>query len=663
MMSMFSKILIANRGEIACRVIGTCRKLGIKTVAIYSDADRLSRHVEMADEAIHIGASPVMESYLKADRIIQAALATGAVAIHPGFGFLSENPEFVEAVEAAGLVFIGPSAASMRAMGLKDAAKALMEKSGVPVVPGYHGERQDTDFLAEQADIIGYPVLIKARAGGGGKGMRKVDDPNTFATALESAKREGQSSFGDGRVLIEKFIPNPRHIEVQVFGDSHGNIIHLFERDCSLQRRHQKVIEEAPAPGISDEMRAAMTGAAVKAARTISYEGAGTIEFIVDGTALRPDGFWFMEMNTRLQVEHPVTELITGHDLVEWQIRVASGGKLPKTQEQQTIDGHAFEARIYAEDPTNGFLPETGKLETLIFPENVRIETGVRVGDEITPFYDPMIAKIITHGENRAQALSTLRLALEKTRILGCVTNVGFLAALSAHEGFLDGQVDTGLIARDMAQLIADQNPPPAHIIAASLSAFGALDPMDHDTVSAKLGAWQLWGAPSRPVTLLEGDAEIDIRITRTSNDAYDVAFGDVSHPVRLVSVKNKTSIRLDLEGHMITVEVIRQADVIVVSSRAHTHCFKIKTGETTGESTEGASNQVLAPMPGIITACPASVGASVSRGDRLIVMEAMKMEHALEAPMDGVIVEISASAGMQVEKGAVLVVLGEINE
>ncbi|TIU38833.1 MAG: ATP-grasp domain-containing protein, partial [Mesorhizobium sp.] len=408
---MFAKILIANRGEIACRVIRTARKMGVRTVAVYSDADARSLHVEMADEAVHIGPSPVGESYLRGDKIIAAALATGAQAIHPGYGFLSENPDFVDQVVAAGLIFIGPSAASIRAMGLKDAAKRLMEKAGVPVVPGYHGEAQEIVLLASKAREIGYPVLIKARAGGGGKGMRRVEHPDEFSEALSSARREAKAAFGDDRVLVEKYVDKPRHIEVQVFGDNFGNVVHLYERDCSAQRRHQKVIEESPAPGMTEALRKAMTDAAVKAAKAINYSGAGTIEFIVDASqGLKADRFWFMEMNTRLQVEHPVTEMVTGTDLVEWQLRVASGEKLPKTQSEIALVGHAFEARIYAEDATKGFLPATGTLHHLKFPDaasecaTMRIETGVRAGDAISPYYDPMIAKLVVHATDRQGA-------------------------------------------------------------------------------------------------------------------------------------------------------------------------------------------------------------------------------------------------------------------
>ncbi|MEM7289987.1 MAG: biotin carboxylase N-terminal domain-containing protein, partial [Pseudomonadota bacterium] len=428
---MPKKLLIANRGEIACRIMETAHEMGVETVAVFSDADVNAQHRLIADEAVHIGQAVASESYLRGDKIIQAALDTGADAIHPGYGFLSENSVFVEAVEKAGLTFVGPSAEAIRAMGLKDAAKKLMQEAGVPVVPGYHGDMQDPGFLAAKANEIGYPVLIKARAGGGGKGMRKVDEPKEFAAALQGAQREGEASFGDGHVLIEKYVTAPRHIEVQVFGDNHGNVVHLFERDCSLQRRHQKVIEEAPAPGMSEEMRTAMGEAAIKAAQAINYSGAGTIEFIVDGSnGLHPDRFWFMEMNTRLQVEHPITEAITGIDLVEWQLRIADDEYLPKFQDELSINGHAFEARLYAEDVPKGFLPATGTLEYLEFSDAARNDSGVAEGDTISPYYDPMIAKVITHAETRKEALEELESALGETRIAGTVTNVAFLRAL-----------------------------------------------------------------------------------------------------------------------------------------------------------------------------------------------------------------------------------------
>ena len=462
MVVKIDKLLIANRGEIACRIIRSCRAEGIATVAVYSDADAGALHVKMADEAVRLGPPPVSESYLKGGAIIDAAKATGADAIHPGYGFLSENPEFVEAVAAAGLIFVGPSAAAIRAMGLKDKAKALMEAAGVPVVPGYHGAEQDTAFLAEEAAKIGFPVLIKARAGGGGKGMRLVERAEEFAEALESAAREAEASFGDPACLIEKYIQSPRHIEVQVFGDAHGNVVHLFERDCSLQRRHQKVIEEAPAPGMTEDLRAAMGAAAVAAAKAVDYRGAGTVEFIVDGAAFPdPQAFWFMEMNTRLQVEHPVTEAVTGLDLVALQLAVARGEALPFVQEDLTLTGHAFEARLYAEDPAAGFLPATGRLERLRFGAGARIDTGVTEGDVITPYYDPMISKVITHGADRASALRALARALETTRISGVETNRDVLIRLARDEDFAAGRVDTGLIARRGAALV-DPVPPEA---------------------------------------------------------------------------------------------------------------------------------------------------------------------------------------------------------
>ncbi|WP_289080996.1 biotin carboxylase N-terminal domain-containing protein [uncultured Sulfitobacter sp.] len=476
---MFDTILIANRGEIACRVMETAQAMGVRCVAVYSDADRAAKHVAMADTAVHIGGSAPADSYLRGEVIIQAALDTGAQAIHPGYGFLSENPDFVDAVEAAGLVFIGPSAKAIRAMGLKDAAKALMVEAGVPVVPGYHGADQDDALLAAEADKIGYPVLIKAVAGGGGKGMRLVEAADGFQAALESARSEAKTAFGNADVLVEKFVTKPRHIEVQVFGDG-KKAVHLFERDCSLQRRHQKVIEEAPAPGMTPEMREAMGQAAVTAAEAIGYAGAGTIEFIVDGSGgLQTDGFFFMEMNTRLQVEHPVTEAITGVDLVAWQLRVAAGEGLPLRQDELSIHGHAFEARLYAEDVPKGFLPATGTLTHLQFTPACRADSGVRAGDTISPFYDPMIAKVIVHGDTREIALSRLRAALTGCEVAGTVTNLAFLGALAAHEGFAAGDVDTGLIARDIDDLTQAPEVEPRHAALAGMAALSLLDPAE----------------------------------------------------------------------------------------------------------------------------------------------------------------------------------------
>lgn len=640
---MFDKILIANRGEIACRVIRTARRMGIATVAVYSDADSRSLHVELADEAVHIGPSPVSESYLVADRIIEAAKATGAQAIHPGYGFLSENPAFVEAVEAAGLVFIGPSAASIRAMGLKDAAKRLMEKAGVPVVPGYHGEGQEIVILASKAREIGYPVLIKARAGGGGKGMRKVDDPDAFPEALAAAKREAKAAFGDDRVLVEKYVEKPRHIEVQVFGDNHGNVVHLFERDCSAQRRHQKVIEEAPAPGMTPEMRAAMTDAAVKAAQAIDYSGAGTIEFIVDASqGLRPDRFWFMEMNTRLQVEHPVTEMVTGIDLVEWQLRVASGERLPRLQDDISLSGHAFEARLYAEDAAKGFLPAIGTLHHLRFPPasaSLRMETGVREGDAISPFYDPMIAKLVVHGPDRAAALEALVDALAGTEIAGSVVNTAFLAALAQDEDFAAGDVDTGLIERRQGELTASQTPTTGHLAAAVVAAAEvATDPQAADPWTA-LAGYAHFHAPVRQVRLSHEGNEIAARLAVAANGNAAVTIDGTTTMQPLSSARHAAR----WPGH------------VTVFAGAASHTFAVADPFAQAEAAAAGGDALRAPMPGLVKVVRAAAGDAVVKGQPLLVLEAMKMEHTIAAPHDGVIEEIAAE-GAQVTDGTVLV-------
>ena len=634
---MFSKILIANRGEIACRVMDTCRRLGVGTVAVYSDADRGARHVSMADEAVHIGGPAPKDSYLRGDAIIRAALDTGAQAIHPGYGFLSENPDFVDAVTAAGLVFIGPSADAIRAMGLKDAAKALMEQAGVPVVPGYHGENQDPAFLADQADRIGYPVLIKAVAGGGGKGMRKVDAPADFAAALASAQGEAQTAFGNPAVLIEKYITAPRHIEVQVFGDG-TNAVHLFERDCSLQRRHQKVIEEAPAPGMTPEVRAAMGAAAVRAAEAIGYAGAGTIEFIVDGSnGLRPDGFWFMEMNTRLQVEHPVTEAITGVDLVEWQLRVASGEPLPKRQDELTITGHAFEARLYAEDVPAGFLPATGRLAHLKFADNARNETGVRQGDSISPWYDPMIAKIITFGPTRAIALRALETALVDTEVAGTVTNIDFLIALTRHEGFRKGEVDTGLIARDLDRLLDQAEPSPETRALAALGVAGLHDPEVRGGVT-------LWSPLRRTVTWEGGEGVVEVLGPGTARVTLEGTAHDVLWQGERWWV-NGSPRRSRIVTHPAGVSVFGGRSLTLVPQDPLD-----RQTEATG------SGLTLSPMPGLVKAVFVSAGQQVAAGDRLAVLEAMKMEHTLTAARDGTVAEVLAEPGAQVEAGAPLI-------
>ena len=638
---MFQKILIANRGEIACRVIDTARKLGVRTVAVYSEADRGARHVAMADEAVPIGGPAPRDSYLRGDAIIQAARETGAQAIHPGYGFLSENPDFVDAVTAAGLAFIGPSADAIRKMGLKDAAKALMAEAGVPVVPGYHGENQDAAHLADQADRIGYPVLIKAVAGGGGKGMRLVEHARDFPAALQSAQGEAATAFGNPAVLIEKYIQQPRHIEVQVFGDG-SRALHLFERDCSLQRRHQKVIEEAPAPGMTPEMRAAMGAAAARAAEAIGYAGAGTVEFIVDGSqGLRPDGFWFMEMNTRLQVEHPVTELITGVDLVEWQLRVASGEPLPARQEDLTITGHAFEARLYAEDVSAGFLPATGTLAHLRFPDHARIETGVRPGDTISPWYDPMIAKIVTHGATRAIALRALESALVDTEVAGSVTNVDFLIALTRHEGFGKGEVDTGLIARDLQALVAAAEPDPRAKALAVLGLAGLDDPMLR-------GGITLWQPLRRTIAWEGGEAVLEVLGPGAARVTLDGSTHEIGYEGG----------RWWVDGSPRRSRIVNHAAGTSVFGGRSLTLAPLDPLARGGE--EAGGGMTLSPMPGLVKAIFVEPGQEVAAGEPLAILEAMKMEHTLTAARDGRVAEVFAQAGDQVEAGAALIRLEE---
>lgn len=655
---MFRKILIANRGEIAVRVIRTARQMGIAAVAVYSDADRDALHVAMADEAIRIGPADAAKSYLDIAAVIEAAKATGAEAVHPGYGFLSENPDFVEAVEAAGLVFIGPSASAIRAMGLKDAAKALMEKAGVPVVPGYHGERQDAAYLAGEADAIGYPVLIKARAGGGGKGMRRVDRPADFAAALESARREGESAFGDGRVLVEKYMAKPRHIEVQVFGDSHGNVVHLFERDCSLQRRHQKVIEEAPAPGMTAEMRAVMGQAAVRAAAAIGYSGAGTVEFIADVSGgLRQDRFFFMEMNTRLQVEHPVTEAITGLDLVEWQLRTAAGEPLPKRQDELAINGWAFEARLYAENPARDFLPATGRLSVFDLPEGARIDSGVRAGDVITPYYDPMIAKVITHGRDRVEALAKLEAALARCSVGGVITNAGFLARLCRLPAFAAGDVDTGLIGRAGDGLLAEPDASEGTFALAALSALGFLaapadpDPWGH------LRSFRLWGEAAQTVFLDHDGTEHALRVTACGKGLYRVTHDGMATEVHVQSCDGR-SVRADFDDRVLPAQVHRDGRDIHVFFGGHSHSFSIaEEADHHGEAAAGG-DRLSAPMPGLVRIVSAQPGVRVAKGDALVTMEAMKMELVLAAPRDGVVAAVPVAVGDQVAEGALLLSL-----
>ncbi|WP_299549794.1 biotin carboxylase N-terminal domain-containing protein [uncultured Tateyamaria sp.] len=638
---MFDTILIANRGEIACRVIETAQTMGLSCVAVYSEADASAKHVQMADVAMPIGGAAPADSYLKGDAIIQAALNTGAQAIHPGYGFLSENPDFVEAVEAAGLTFIGPSAPAIRAMGLKDAAKALMVEAGVPVVPGYHGADQSDDLLASEADKMGYPVLIKAVAGGGGKGMRLVDEAGGFADALASARSEAQTAFGNPDVLVEKFVTQPRHIEVQVFGDG-IHAVHLFERDCSLQRRHQKVIEEAPAPGMTEEMRATMGAAAVRAAEAIGYKGAGTVEFIVDGSGpLRSDGFFFMEMNTRLQVEHPVTEAITGVDLVEWQLRVAAGEPLPAAQDELSISGHAFEARLYAEDVPAGFLPATGTLTHLSFPQMARADSGVRAGDEISPHYDPMIAKVIVHGPTRDVALKRLSQALSQTEVAGTVTNLAFLGALAGHAGFAAGEVDTGLIARDIDALTRRIEALPRHTIAAAMTVSGLNE-------AAPDAGFALWQPLCRSVPLMRGEHVLECRVEVLGTDVQRWYLDETD------VLAERRQGQWIIAGHL--APDVHVAGGVATVFDDYGISFRVVDPLNVDAKATGDGNLVEAPMPGLVKAVFAMPGAIVAEGDRLAILEAMKMEHALLAARDGTVAEVLAAEGDQVVAGAALV-------
>ncbi|PXW74394.1 3-methylcrotonyl-CoA carboxylase alpha subunit [Blastomonas natatoria] len=623
---MLKSLLIANRGEIACRIIRTARALGIRTVAVYSDADAKALHVRQADEAVHIGPSPARESYLVGEKIIAAAKQTGAEAIHPGYGFLSENAEFAQAVIDAGLIWVGPKPDSIRAMGLKDAAKKLMDAAGVPTTPGYLGEDQSPERLAAEAERIGYPVLIKAVAGGGGKGMRKVDDPAGFADALVSCKREAAASFSNDVVLLEKWIESPRHIEVQVFGDAHGNVVHLFERDCSLQRRHQKVIEEAPAPGMDEVTRAAVCGAAVRAAKAVDYQGAGTIEFIADGSeGLRADRIWFMEMNTRLQVEHPVTEEITGVDLVEWQLRVASGEPIPLKQEELSINGWAMEARLYAEDPAKGFLPSIGRLELLDFCGDARIDTGVEEGSDISPFYDPMIAKVVSHGESRQEAIDLLVGELESSAVWPVRTNLGFLASLLRDPQFRLAEIDTGLIERKQDSLT--QSPELSDRALSDALNWFVRDSTDFDQKAEPLLGFRLNGTPQREFQLAVNGELKTFQYSPTPKGQYfEHGFRDsIAHDAKFISIS----------GHLLEISLPR-ADG--------------------GGSHSAGSGSILSPMPGKVIAVDVTAGQSVTKGQKLLTLEAMKMEHSLVAPFDGVVAELNASEGAQVQVEALLV-------
>ena len=658
---MFKKILIANRGEIACRVAATARRMAIKTVAVYSDADASAKHVGFCDEAVYIGASAPKDSYLRWERIIEAAKATGSEAIHPGYGFLSENEEFAQACLDAGLVFIGPPASAIKAMGLKAESKQLMEKAGVPLVPGYHGADQDPALLQREADRIGYPVLIKASAGGGGKGMRAVERSEDFEAALASCKREAINSFGNDTVLVEKYAQRPRHIEIQVFGDMHGNYVYLFERDCSVQRRHQKVLEEAPAPGMTEAMRRQMGEAAVAAARAVSYVGAGTVEFIVEQRADGSMNFFFMEMNTRLQVEHPVTEAITGLDLVEWQLRVASGEPLLLAQDQLRINGHAIEARICAENPDNNFLPTTGTLRVYDKPVctafergTIRVDDGVRQGDTISPFYDSMVAKLIVHGQTREEALARMDEALSQTRIVGLSTNVQFLRYVVRSPSFSQANLDTALIPREAAVLF-NQEPVGLPLAAASAIAQTLLAEKASEGADpfSRRDGWQTHGVTQRPFEFEFRGESAKATLTYLHDGALRLTIGEMSGP--LVFSRSGEGIDIQFAGQRLTAAVFAQGEVDhVFTARGATQITAIDLLAHAGEShTEGG--RLTAPMPGKILSFSVKAGDLVKKGQPLAVMEAMKMEHTIAAPADGVVEELMYAPGDQVTEGSEL--------
>ncbi|OGB48624.1 MAG: 3-methylcrotonyl-CoA carboxylase [Burkholderiales bacterium RIFCSPLOWO2_12_FULL_65_40] len=665
---MFKKILIANRGEIACRVAATARRMGVKTVAVYSDADANAKHVAVCDEAVHIGGSAPKDSYLRWERIIEAAKQTGAQAIHPGYGFLSENEEFAQACQNAGLVFIGPPPSAIKDMGLKAESKQLMEKAGVPLVPGYHGANQDAALLQAEADRIGYPVLIKASAGGGGKGMRAVDKSEDFAAALASCKREAINSFGDDAVLIEKYVQRPRHIEIQVFGDTLGNYVYLFERDCSVQRRHQKVLEEAPAPGLSPEMRAQMGLAAVAAARAVHYVGAGTVEFIVEQ---RQDGsmnFFFMEMNTRLQVEHPVTEAITGQDLVEWQLRVASGEPLPLQQDELRITGHAIEARICAENPDNNFLPATGALNVYGLPDcvtfergAVRVDSGVRQGDAISPFYDSMVAKLIVHGDTREQALARLDEALAQTHIVGLATNVQFLRMVARTDSFAKANLDTALIPREEAVLFQQERVglPLAAAAAVAQTLLRERASEGVDPFSRRDG-WRSHGLVERRFEFDFGGTHAKARLDYLHDGALRLTVGEGADAVTGSLEFNDTARGIDLQyaGQRTRATVYAQGETDhVFTPQGATQIVAIDLLAHAGEE-QDEGGRLTAPMPGKVVSFAVKAGDKVSKGQALAVMEAMKMEHTIAAPVDGVVAELLYAPGDQVTEGAELLKL-----
>ena len=647
---MFDKVLIANRGEIACRVARTCRRLGISTVAVYSSADRKAMHVGAADEAVRIGAAPSSESYLNIDAVVDAARRTGAQAIHPGYGFLSENADFADACAAAGLTFIGPSAPAIRAMGSKAEAKRIMAAAGVPVLPGDTGSDQEDASLTASADAAGYPVMVKPAAGGGGRGMRVVRDASELAAALASARREALSSFGDDTLLIEKLVENPRHIEVQVFGDTHGNVVHLFERDCSAQRRHQKVVEEAPAPGLTDDIRDGLFSASVAAAKAVDYVGAGTVEFL-----LGPDGgFWFMEMNTRLQVEHPVTEQISGIDLVEWQLRIAAGEEVPVAQDAINARGHSIEVRLYAEDPANGFAPGFGSLAHLDMPADtqcVRVDTGVRQGDEVTVHYDPMIAKIITTGADRDGACEAMYAALGAVQVAGPATNEQFLKAIVDHAEFRSGGFDTGFIARHLEQLAPAPEPPPAEIVTlAALAELSRPAVSKYPSPWAQPIGWRLGGASRKRITVLVGEKRVIFNLTP------DGLMRDGSWLSASGRWTSDTAFDAVIDGANISATIVRHGSELTVFADARRYTLSLDDPLSFGAGAGGDGGSLFADMPGVVVALHVEDGAEVTAGAALLAVEAMKVEHTIRAPADGTVTAVNFSVGDRVAEGAELV-------
>ena len=654
-------VLIANRGEIACRVIRTLRRMGIRSVAVYSEADRDALHVAQADEAHEIGAAAPRESYLNQAAILKVVQKSGADAIHPGYGFLSENAAFAEACAKAGLIFIGPPVAAIRAMGSKSEAKALMEKAGVPLVPGYHGADQSLKVLQQAAEKIGYPVLIKASAGGGGKGMKVVESAKGFADALDSAKREAKNAFGDDQVLVEKYLQKPRHIEAQIFGDSHGNIVHLFERDCSIQRRHQKVVEEAPAPDLPPERRAAIGKAAIEAGKAVSYVGAGTVEFIAEGGQ-----FYFMEMNTRLQVEHPVTESITGLDLVEWQIRVARGEKLPKRQEEIVAHGHAVEVRLYAEDPARGFLPQAGTLHHLHLPEGlpgIRVDSGIRSGDAVSVHYDPMIAKIIASGADRGEAIARLRHALSATEIGGLATNLSLLQAILDHPEFRAGAVDTGFIARHADTLLRPASTVPTRAVALAALAIlrageadSATQESDPHSPWARLTGWRLNRDAYSDLVFKDGDATLSVRAHYRGGN-YVLVLPDASVDAE-ASLGEHGMVTARIGDVTCKARVLRRGDEVLVFIDGNAYRLVAVDPRRPAQGSSAAAGKIVAPMPGTLTRVAVASGDAVEKGAVLAIVEAMKMEHAVLAPRPGKVREVRFAAGDLVPEGAELVVL-----